>query len=98
MVEYIVYIEDTQSITHWYSNTYSTNLSIAGSESVELTLPVTLTLNATEGATLVSALSDGYADYIIEGTFHAIDVSGVVSDFFLPLYDEGTVPATIVGP
>ncbi len=95
-VEYVAYIEGNQSETHWYSDTYSSDLSIAGGASVDLTLPVTLNLNPSQGAAFVQALSDGYADYIIEGVFHAIKVEGTTTDFFLPLYDEGTVPATVV--
>ncbi|MCF6367074.1 MAG: LEA type 2 family protein [Bacteroidales bacterium] len=95
-VEYVVYVEGKQSETHLYSDTYSTDLSIAGNGTVSLTLPVLLILNSTEGLQLAQALLDGYADYVIEGTFHVINADGTAADFVLPLYDEGTVPASVV--
>lgn len=97
-VEYVVYVEGQQSQTHYYSDTYSTNISMSGNSTMELTLPVTLILNSSQGANLVGGLSDGTANYIIEGTFHAIDIEGNSVDILLPLYDEGTAPATVVGP
>ena len=97
-VEYVVYVEGVSSGTHYYSSAYTTNLSISGGETISRTLPVTLILKATQGLQLVSDLADGYADYVIEGIFHAIDVEGNTTDFVLPLYDTGTVPATLVGP
>ncbi len=97
-VEYIVFIEGNESETHWYSDTYSTDISIAGGGTVLLTLPVTLNLSTAEGVALVAALTDGFADYIIEGTFHVIEVDGVTADFLLPLYDTGSVPVTLIAP
>jgi hypothetical protein len=97
-VEYVVTVEGVVSATHWYSDTYSTNLSIAGSGSVSLLLPVLLNLGVTEGATLVSGLADGTAAYVIEGTFHAVEVDGVAVDLNLPLYDTGTCPVTVIQP
>ncbi len=97
-IEYVVFVEGQESETHYYSSTYLTDLTILGSETILLTLPVTLNLNGAEGAALISALGDGTADYIIEGTFHAIDAEGFTPpvDFILPLYDEGTTDATVV--
>ena len=98
-VEYIVTIETKESDTHYWTDAYpNDNLELAGESSVDKTLPVTLNLNITEGAALVQALADGNADYIIEGTGHAIDVEGTTTDFFLPIYDTGTTPVTVVGP
>jgi len=97
-IEYVVYVEGKQSETHWYSDAYPSDLSIAGNGTVSLTLPVLLILNSTQGLQLAQALLDGYADYVIEGTFHVISVDGTTTDFLLPLYDEGTVPASVVGP
>lgn len=97
-LEYVVDVEGILSDTHWYSDTYSTDISIAGGGIVSLTLPVTLNLSLAEGAALASDLADGFADYIIEGTFHAIEVNGAVVNFLLPLYDTGSTPVTVVGP
>ncbi len=94
-VEYIVTVEGQVSNTHYYSDTYSSDLNISGNGSVNLTLPVTLTLPYSEGLSFIDALSDGYADYIVEGTFHAIQVEGMGTvDFQLPLYDTGSAPVT----
>ena len=95
-IEYVVYIEGKKSETHYYSNAYSSNLTLAGNETKPLVLPVTLILNGTQGAELISDMADGSADYIIEGTFHAIDVEGNTTDFVLPLYSTGTVPISVV--
>jgi len=95
-VEYVVYVEGNKSNTHYYSTTYSENLEMAGDETKDLNLPVTLNLSITNGAALVLALADGSADYIIEGTFHVILVDGSTADFKLPLYDSGTVPVSVV--
>ncbi len=97
-VEYVVTIEGQESELHYYSDTYSTNISMAGSSTMDLVLPVTMILNSSEGASLISGMSDGTADYIIEGIFHAIDIEGNSVDIVLPLYDTGTAPATVVGP
>ncbi len=97
-VEYVVNVEGNTSETHLYTDTYSTNLSIAGSETILLTLPVTLNLNATQGASLISAIANngGNANYIVEGTFHAVWAEGFDNpvNFFLPLYDEGSADAS----
>ncbi len=95
-VEYVVTIEGVVSDTHFYSDTYVSNLSIAGLSNVSLVLPVLLDLDPTQGITLANGLLDGTASYIIEGTFHAIEVDGIAVDLILPLYDEGTCPATVV--
>ncbi len=96
-VEYVVTIEGVVSDTHYYSETYVSNLSIAGLGSVSLVLPVSLVLGYSNGGlTLVTGLSDGTASYTIEGIFHAIEVDGVAVDLNLPLYDEGTCPASVV--
>ncbi len=96
-VEYMVTVEGNLSETHLYSDAYpATTISIAGNETIQLTLPLTLNLSTTQGAALIAAIANngGYADYIVEGTFHAIDVDGSVVDFFLPLYDEGGADAS----
>jgi hypothetical protein len=95
-VEYVVTIEGVVSNTHWYSDTYSSDLTITGSGSVNLALPVILNLGYANGLTLADGLLDGTANYIIEGTFHAVEVDGVAVDLNLPLYDEGSCPATVV--
>jgi len=95
-VEYVVYVEGVKSNKHYYSSTYSQDLSISGGGKVTLDLPVTLNLSLTEGAGLASGLLDGMADYIVEGTFHAIEVDGVTTDFYLPLYVTGSCPASII--
>ncbi|MEA2076482.1 MAG: LEA type 2 family protein [Candidatus Marinimicrobia bacterium] len=95
-VEYTVTIEGVKSNKHYYSNTYSTNFVIAGSATEALTLPVTFNIGISAGAALVAAVADGSADYIVEGTFHVILVDGTAADFTLPLYIEGSVPATMV--
>ncbi len=96
-VEYIVNVEDVESNTHWYSDSYSTDIAINGGQLVSMTLPVTLNVGVTVGAALADVM-DGYADYIVEGTFHVIEVDGVAADFLLPLYVTGMVPVTMVGP
>ncbi len=93
-VEYIATIEGVKSTTHLYSDSYSTNINIAGNETISLRLPVTLNLDPIEGAALVLGLTDGFADFVIEGTFHAITVDGGSVDFVLPLYDTGNVPTS----
>ncbi len=95
-VEYVVYIEGVQSETHLYSDSYSANFAIAGETTETLVLPVRLTLGISGGLTLVSALSDNTVEYIVKGTFHAIEVDGTAADFLLPLYVEGSVPATML--
>jgi hypothetical protein len=97
-VEYVVTIEGVVSGTHYYSDTYVSNLSITGLGSVALVLPVTLDLGYTNGLALATGLSDGTASYKIEGTFHAIEVDGVAVDLNLPLYDEGSCPASVIDP
>jgi len=93
-IEYIVTTEGVVSETQYYTNTYSTNLSISGGASVDLILPVTYNLGPTEGANLVIGLSDGFADYVIDGTFHVIEVDGETADLTLPLHNTGSVPVT----
>lgn len=94
-VEYTPTIEGKVTEKHYYSNAYAQNLTIDGLDTVILVLPVTMTMNLTEGAAFIQKLADGTVDYIIEGTFHAIKVDGTASDFFLPLYDTGSVPVTV---
>ncbi|NOZ34811.1 MAG: hypothetical protein GXO80_05895 [Chlorobi bacterium] len=95
-IEYVVTVEGVQSETHYYTDTYSSNLSIAGGASVNLTLPVNfLDMSNAEGAALLAALGDGSADYTIDGTFHAISVDGSAADLYLPLHDTGSVPITL---
>jgi len=93
-VEYIVTVEGVVSNTHFYN----TPIFIAGNGSINLNLPVTLTVPIAQSSSLISALSDGYANYIVEGTFHAVQVDGGAVDFVLPLYDEGTAPVTSFSP
>jgi len=93
-VEYVVTIEGVKSETHLYSNSYSTVINIARGETISLTLPVLLNLNPIEGAALVLGLGDGTANYLISGNFHAIKVDGTSVNFFLPLYNTGSVPAS----
>lgn len=95
-VEYTATIEGEKSEKSYYTDTYSTDLSIAGSDSVSLVLPVVLNLNNSEGLALVQGLSDGTADYIIEGTFHVKSTDGTQSDFTLPLYTTGSCPVSVV--
>lgn len=90
-VEYTVNIEGVDSETHLYSDSYSNNINIAGNETITLVLPVTLNLDPTSGLSLSTALLDGTADYIIEGTFHTVKVEGESADFKLPLYETGNV-------
>ena len=97
-VEYIVYVEGVKSNTHWYSESYSTDIAINGGEKIAMTLPVTMNLGVTEGLTLAAAMMDGTVSYTVEGTFHVIKVDGGAADFLLPLYVTGSVPATMVGP
>ncbi len=95
-VEYVVFVEGSESETHYYSDAYDTNLVIDGGATVPLVLPVTLIVGPAEGALLVSKLGDGTADYIVEGTFHVTLVDGTAADFTLPLYVSGNVPVTMV--
>ncbi|MEA3392471.1 MAG: LEA type 2 family protein, partial [Candidatus Marinimicrobia bacterium] len=94
-VEYMVYIEGIPSETHLYSESYSTALVIAGDGSDSLTLPIMLTLDATSGAQLASAIDDGSIDYIVEGIFHATEVDSIETDFTLPMYITGNMTADI---
>ncbi len=93
-IEYVVTTEGVVSETHYYTDTYSTNLSINGGASIDLTLPVTYNIGLTEGVNLVAGLSDGTANYTIDGTFHAISVDGESVDLTLPLHNTGSVPVT----
>ena len=95
-VEYIPTIEGKVTDKHFYTDAYTQNLTIEGLGTANLILPVTMTMNATEGLSFLSKLTDGTADYIIEGTFHVIKVDGTISDFFLPLYETGSVPVTSI--
>ena len=97
VIDEIVYTVTTEGVvseTHYYTDTYSTDLSVSGSSSVDLILPVTYNLSATEGATLLNGLTDGTANYTIDGTFHVISVDGEPADLTLPLHDTGSVPVT----
>ena len=96
-VEYFVYIGGVKSETHYYSESYTSDIKIVGGEIISLTLPVTLVLGPIEGAALVAEMMDGTIDYTVEGTFHAIEVDGSAADFFLPLYVTGVVPSSLVG-
>jgi len=95
-VEYYAIVEGVTSSTHLYSDTYSSDIVIAGGETIDLTLPVTLTMSATEGATFASRLADGSASYEIIGTFHVTIVDGGAVNISLPLYDNGSVPVSMV--
>jgi LEA14-like dessication related protein len=95
-IEYTVTIEGTKSAKHYYSNAYSSDFEIGASASENLILPVTFNLNIANGAAMVTALSDGTVEYVIEGTFHVTLVDGTEADFTLPLYVTGSVPATMV--
>lgn len=95
-VEYVVYVEGSESATHYYSDTYDTDLVIDGGGSVELVLPVSLTVGTAEGALLLTKLGDGTADYSVKGVFHVTKVDGTSADFKLPLYVEGNVPVTLI--
>lgn len=95
-VEYVVYIEGAESEKHLYSDTYVDNLAIDGSSSVNLNLPVTLNVGVIDGAALLTSVGDGYANYVIEGTFHAIEVDGSAYEITLPLYVTGSVPISEV--
>ncbi len=97
-VEYIVYVEGVESDTHLYSDSYSTDINIAGGATIDMILPVTLSLGPIEGASLAAAMLDGTVSYTVEGTFHVIKVDGAAEDFLLPLYVTGSVPATMVEP
>ncbi|MCK4813058.1 MAG: LEA type 2 family protein, partial [Candidatus Marinimicrobia bacterium] len=94
-VEYLVYIEGIPSETHLYSETYSEALEIDGNGSDSLRLPIMLTLDATSGAQLASAIQDGSIDYVVEGIFHATEVDSIDIDFSLPLYITGNMSADI---
>ena len=97
VIDEIVYTVTTEGVvsnTHYYTDTYSTNLSISGNSSVDLILPVTYNLGTAEGVSLVNGLTDGTANYTIDGTFHVISVDGEAADLTLPLHDTGSVPVT----
>jgi len=94
-VDYIPTIEGQVAEHELYSDTYpGTTISINAGETLNMDLPVTLNLNNVEGASLVSKLQDGTADYIIDGTFHTLKVDGASNVFQLPLYETGSVPIT----
>lgn len=95
-IEYVVFVEGVESETHLYSDSYRVNFTIEGNASKELNLPLSMNLGLVEGATLAAALLDQTVEYIIEGTFHAIEVDGASADFLLPLYITGTVPSTMI--
>ena len=97
-IEYTVTVEGVKSNKHYYSNSYSENFVIAANDSEDLVLPVTFNLGLSGGAAMVTAVSDGMIDYVIEGTFHVIFVDQTEVDFNLPLYVTGSVPATMAGP
>ncbi|MEA3452524.1 MAG: hypothetical protein U9Q83_11580, partial [Bacteroidota bacterium] len=79
-----------------YSDTYPSNLVINPGEKIILVLPVSFTLNPTEGATMLIALSDGTAEYIVEGTFETVKVDDAAAVFKLPLYETGSVPISSI--
>jgi len=96
-VEYVVTVEGVESDQHLYTNAYPTDFSIVGGGTESLILPLTMNLDAAEGATLYSATLDGSIDYVIEGTIHVVAVDGIAVDLLLPLYATGTLPASSVG-
>jgi len=96
-VAYFLRLEGVASDPHKYSDSYSENLSIAAGTTVNMTLPVTMNVGITAGASLVTALADGTATYVITGTFHVVEVDGVAADFTLPLNVTGSVPVTMIG-
>ncbi len=100
IIDEIVYTVTTEGVvseTHYYKQAgalYTGNISIAGSATINKTLPVTYNLNGTEGLALANGLQDGSAAYTIDGTFHVISVNGSTVDLTLPLHDTGTAPVT----
>ena len=95
-IEYVVNIENIPSNTHFYSDAYSSDLTIDGNGTKALNLPVSLNLNATEGDTLAQAVEEGIINYTVEGTFHAIKVDETDADFLLPLYLTGCISGNVV--
>lgn len=95
-VEYVVTVEGEKSETHYYTDTYDTDITLGGESTISLVLPVSMNVDLATGAALGLAVADGTADYILEGEFHATEVDGVAADFLLPLYNTGSVPATVI--
>ncbi len=96
-IKYVTTVEGVQSDQELYSQAYpGTTFDINAGETKRLILPVKLVLNNTQGLQLAQGLSDGYADYIIKGTFHTEKVDGVSNVFELPLYEKGKVPVTSI--
>ncbi len=91
-IEYTVTIAGLTSETQLYSDTYSENFVINGGETVSLTLPVTFNnITASQKTDLDNAITSGTVNYSVEGTFHAVEVDGTVTDFILPLYVTGSI-------
>ncbi len=95
-VDYTVNIEGITTDLHHLSDSYPKGLTIEGSGDDTLTLPIMLTLDATAGAQLATAIQDSNIDYIVEGIFHATEVDSISSDFSLPLYLSGNTSADIL--
>jgi len=95
-VEYTVTIEGISTDLHQFSDTYPDGLSLEGNGDDTLTLPIMLTLDATTGAQLASAIQDENIEYSVEGIFHATEVDSIDSDFTLPLYLNGSTNADIL--
>ncbi len=95
-VEYVVTVEGVKSASHLYSDTYDTDIVLAGESTISLILPLTMTVDLATGVALGLAISGGTADYVLEGEFHVTKLDGVIADFSLPLYDAGSVPVTVL--
>ncbi len=95
-IEYTPTIEGKTAAKGYYSDTHTEDFSIEAGASDTVSFPLTLSFGATDGAVFLSKLMDGYADYIVEGTFHTIKVDGEAADFKLPLYVEGSAPISVI--
>jgi LEA14-like dessication related protein len=93
-VNYVVTTEGVKSDKEKYSDTHTKNIIIDGNQTINVDLAVKYVMGNAQGAELLSGLTDGSANYIVEGTFHTIKVGGQSADFKLPLYEKGSVPVT----
>lgn len=95
VIDEIVYVVTTEGVDSEEEH-YTTSITINGNSSIDRTLPADYNVNGTQAAQMLNGFSDGNADYVINGTFHVIEVDGEAADLTLPLHNTGSVPVSVI--